>query len=169
MIYKNEKIFRDLGDYILGGFTQEQLAKLKIIGEDDEITENKLIHFCKERLARALKIYFIKAYREYLYTYDIYEARVKTYEQIRGLIYEYLNINLASATELDVVAEAIYSSDYYQKWQIDFIENFNYLSQSVMRVDISPTTESGIDVGDSEIEESVENPDIIQILEQISE
>ena len=169
MVFKNSSIFRDLTDYALGGFTHEELKKLKIIGQSDEISEEKLLYFCKKRMAKALKIYFIEAYKEYCDIYDPMIAREKTYEQLRGIVYEYLGINLATENDLEAVTEALLSTDNYLKWQIDFMENFTALTSQVLQPDLGSKVDSGIDVGDMEIEETVHYPNLIQILEQISE
>lgn len=167
MTYKNPKIYRDIDDYVLGGCTEGQLKKIKVVG-DVGITVDKLKAISKIRLRAALTKYFNDAVKGYMNTYPENEAIEKAYEQIRSMLEAYLDLKIEADDDLDEITTSITVSDQYQGWQIGWIFNFEKSTNSILPVDLSNQSEADCGVSESTVEEEVGNPNLISILESLS-
>jgi hypothetical protein len=167
MTYKNPIIFGDIDDYILGGFTEGQLKRVKVVGEIG-ITENKLKELSRIRLHVSLKKYFNDAVKGYMKFYSEEEAIEKSFEQIRSMLEQYLNLKIEASNDLDEITTSITISDQYQGWQIGFIFNFNKNTSSLLPTDLSSKDYANCGVSEDTVDEEVNDPNFISILESLS-
>lgn len=167
MTYKNPIIFGDIDDYVLGGFTEGQLKRVKVFGEIG-ITENKLKELSRIRLHVSLKKYFNVSVKGYMKFYSEEEAIEKSFEQIRSMLEQYLNLKIESSNDLDEITTSITISDQYQGWQIGFIFNFNKNTSSLLPTDLSNKEYANCGVSEDTVDEEVNDPNFISILESLS-
>lgn len=165
MVFKNANIYKNVDDYIIGGVTDSQLAKVHT-PHGEVLSKDKFEVIFRARLEKAIESYLKDAtaslstkgeenpYESALYDFN---ELLKTYLQLST--YE----NTASG-----LADKIMNTQQYVAWSNRIFYNMQVAESSNIFTSHVNEGVAGIGENENTISEYVESPTIIEILESLS-
>jgi hypothetical protein len=169
-IFYNPEIFKDAGDYILGGFNASDLNGIEVVGDTSFFNMAKLKLIFEKRLENAIENYKLEIIQNsYLSseTIDKYELERGINGSIKILLQEYLGV-LPRLYDTESLVELIVNQPCYNGFLYNIEKRVEEHTQKVIINEGNVSKELPSTVSVSYAEACTYNVSLMEMLEQLS-